>query len=383
MSTLSSRLLIESWALVNHQSEQLASHFYARLFLSDPGLRELFPAHLEIHRSRLLGAIVTAIVTSAQENQDPDRLAAYLHGLGRDHRKFRVGPAHYSVVGSALIEALRLVGADRWTEAYDQAWREAYELIVTPMLAATHADHTEPPFWPAEVVRHERRGPNIAVFTCRPLLPYPFRAGQYASIESPYQPRLWRTYSIANAPRKDGTLEFHVRAVDSGWASSALVRQLKAGDLVRLAAPMGSMALDRQSTRDIVCVAGGTGLAPFKSFIDELARHNQDRWMHVFVGARTREDLYDLAALNRSAARYPWLSVVPACSDDPTYPGDQGMIGDVVANYGPWTEHDFYVSGSPTMVRPTLDTVAQLGVPASRVHYHAFSDVPMLALARI
>ena len=80
--------------------------------------------------------------------------------------------------------------------------------------------------------------------------------------------------------------------------------------MIRLAAPMGSMTLDRRSTRDIVCVAGGTGLAPIKALIEELTRYNRTRWVHVFFGARNRDDLYDLAELNRLAARYPWLSVV-------------------------------------------------------------------------
>ena len=134
------------------------------------------------------------------------------------------------------------------------------------------------------------------------------------------------------------------------------------------------MTLDRRSTRDIVCVAGGTGLAPIKALIEELTRANRTRWVHVFFGARDRDDLYDLACLNRLAARYPWLSVVSACSDDPEYGTEHGAISDVVARYGPWNDHDFYVSGSPPMVRSTLRTLAEMQVPAIRVKYDSFAD---------
>jgi NAD(P)H-flavin reductase len=134
------------------------------------------------------------------------------------------------------------------------------------------------------------------------------------------------------------------------------------------------MTLDRRSTRDAVFVAGGTGLAPVKSLLEELTRYNRTRWVHVFFGARTREDLYDLADLNRLAARYPWLSVVTACSDDPTFPGEQGNISDVVARYGPWNEHDFFVSGSGAMVKSTLKTLAELQVPSVRIKYDSFSE---------
>jgi NAD(P)H-flavin reductase len=364
-----SRLLKESWTLVEEQQDKVAGYFYARMFLSNPQLRDLFPIQMEVQRARLLGAIVTAVQTL----EDPERFEDYLHGLGRDHRKFHVAPEHYDIVGNALVDALRAFAGQQWNIEYEQAWRDAYAVIAKKMLAGADAD-TNPPYWHAEVLTHERRSRDIAVFTCQPLSRVDFRAGQYVSVESRYQPRLWRAYSIANAPRKDDTLEFHVRAVGAGWVSSALVRRIRPGDLIRLAAPMGSMTLDRKSTRDIVCVAGGTGLAPIKAMVEELTRYNRTRWVHLFFGAKDREDLYDLPELNRLAARYPWLSVLPACSDDVGFVGEQGNISDVLARYGPWADHDFFVAGSAAMVRATLRTLAELQVPSVRIKYDTFND---------
>jgi NAD(P)H-flavin reductase len=137
---------------------------------------------------------------------------------------------------------------------------------------------------------------------------------------------------------------------------------------------MGEMTLDRESTRDIVCIAGGTGLAPIKAIVGELTRYNRTRWVHVFFGAKDREDLYDLAELNQMAARHPWLAVVPACSEDRGSPGERGNISDVLARYGPWDDHDFFVSGSPAMVKATLRTLAEMQVPSIRIKYDAFGD---------
>ena len=366
------RLLKESWTLVEEHQDKVAGYFYARIFLSHPDLRDLFPVHMDVQRSRLLNAIVTAVQTL----EDPEKFDEYLRGLGRDHRKFHVEPEHYEVVGGALIEAMRAYAGEQWSVEYDQAWADAYAVIASKMLAGAEAD-ANPPYWYAEVLGHERRASDIAVFTVLPMQPLEFRAGQYLSLECPrFQPRLWRTYSVANAPRRDNTLEFHVRALGAGWVSSALVRRLEVGDMIRLASPMGSMTLDRRSTRDAVFIAGGTGLAPIKSLLEELTRYNRTRWVHVFFGAKNREDLYDLAELNRLAARYPWLSVVTACSDDPGFTGEQGNISDVVARYGPWNEHDFFVSGSGPMVKATLKTLAELQVPSIRIKYDAFTDVP-------
>jgi NAD(P)H-flavin reductase/hemoglobin-like flavoprotein len=369
MSNLS-RLLKESWTLVEEQQDLVASYFYARMFLSNPQLRDLFPVQMDVQRARLLGAIVTAV----QNFDDPERLDDFLCSLGRDHRKFRVSPEHYPMVKSALLDALRAFAGEHWSIEYDQTWRDAYDVIAHKMMGGAAAD-SNPPYWDAQVLTHERRSTDIAAFTCRPLQPLKFQAGQYLSIECGYQPRLWRAYSIANAPRDDGSLEFHVKAEGAGWVSSALVRRIKPGDMIRLAAPMGSMTLDRKSSRDIVCVAGGTGLAPIKALIEELTRYNRTRWVHLFFGARNRDDLYDLAAINRMAGRYPWLTVVSAVSDDPTYAGEQGEVSDVVGRYGPWPEHDVFVSGSPSMVRVTLRRLAELQIPSVRIKYNAFGEM--------
>jgi NAD(P)H-flavin reductase/hemoglobin-like flavoprotein len=366
-----SRLLKESWTLVEEQQDKLASYFYARIFMSNPQLRDLFPVQMDVQRARLLGAIVSAVQTV----DDPERFDEYLRSLGRDHRKFHTVPDHYDTVGVALMEALRTFAGEQWSVEYDQAWRDAYDVIARTMIRGAEENSDQPPYWHAEVISHERRSRDIATFSCKPLQPLEYRAGQYISMECRYQPRLWRLYSPANAPTRDNTLQFHVRAIGAGWVSSALVRRLKPGDMLRLATPMGSMTLDRRSARDIVFVAGGTGLAPIKAMLEELTRFNRTRWVHLFFGAKDREDLYDLAALNELAAQYPWLSVVPACSDDPSFNGERDNISDVIARYGPWANHDFFVSGSPAMVKATLRTLAEMEVPAMRIKYDAFGDI--------
>ncbi len=81
-------------------------------------------------------------------------------------------------------------------------------------------------------------------------------------------PRAWRPYSIANAPRRGGLIELHVRAVPGGLVSNTLVHHSVTGDCVLLGAAAGAMTL-ADSDRDLLCVAGGTGLAPIKAIIEQ------------------------------------------------------------------------------------------------------------------
>ncbi|MGN9803434.1 globin domain-containing protein [Micromonospora sp. L32] len=367
------RLLKESWILVEEDRDRLIGHFYARLFLLDPDLRKLFPVQMAAQRDRL----VEAIVTATQVVDDPESFDEYLRSLGRDHRKYHATAAHYETMGVALLDALRSTAGDGWNLEYDQAWRDAYAAISEKMQAGAAADD-DPPFWHGEVLTHERHGPDTAVLTVRALQhPLRWKAGQYVSIEAPrHLPRVWRTYSVANAPNDDNVLEFHIRTpAGAGWLSGALVRRTRPGELLRLAAPMGSMTLDRESTRDILCVAGGVGLAPVKALVEELTSWNRTRWVHVFYGARHADDLYGLAGLEDLVAAHPWLSVTPACSDDPDFDGEHGEISDVVTRYGPWTTHDCYVSGSAPMVRATLRALAEDEVPPPNIRYDTFGNL--------
>jgi NAD(P)H-flavin reductase len=243
------------------------------------------------------------------------------------------------------------------------------------MIGASAAVPAEtPPWWDADVVGFERRAHDIAVLTVRPTRPYPFRPGQYASLETPHRPRLWRPYSIANAPRADGTLEFHVRAVAAGWVSSALVWRGAVGDTVRLGAPMGMLEIDPVSLRDVLFVAGGTGLSPVKSLLEDMATWNRGRGVTVLYGGKHRDHLYDLPSLRDLARGYRWLTVVPAVADDPSFAADQGLLPEVVARRGPWLRHDVYVSGSPAMIRATVQRLEADGVKPERIHFDDFAD---------
>ncbi|MCZ0979879.1 FAD-binding oxidoreductase [Streptomyces diastatochromogenes] len=103
--------------------------------------------------------------------------------------------------------------------------------------AAASEEAGEPAWWDADVVRHERYGEDLAVLTLRPRQPLPYLPGQYVSVSSLRVPRVWRTYSLADAPRPDGTVELHVSRIAGGAMSTALVDETRPGEVLRLSAP--------------------------------------------------------------------------------------------------------------------------------------------------
>ena len=368
------RLLAESLELVADAGPELARRFYERLFTGRGFLRGLFPVHAEAmvaQHDKLLRALLSLVAGYAQ----PGQLQPVLTQLGRDHRKFGVRPAHYPAVGEALVATLRELAGPGWRWDHEQAWNRAYAMAADVMIAAAEGAEAEPPWWYATVVGHELRHPDIAVLRIRPNEPYPYRSGQFTTIEAPNLPRMWRPYSMATAP--DDVLEFHVRAVPDGTVSAALVHKTAVGDELRIGPPIGTSVLDQDSRRDLLLVSGGTGLAPLKALADELAKASRRnrRWVRWFVGARHSSELYDMDNLRQLAEAHPWLSIMFVVSEDPRFPGERGPVSDVFGKYGDWRDHDVYVAGPPGMVRASLHRLSRLGVPRERIRWDSYAEL--------
>lgn len=364
-------LIRRTMAEIGPVADRTTGYFYALLFVRHPELRELFPAAMDAQRDRILKALLTA----AEHIDDTEVLTEYLANLGRGHRKYGTRPEHYPAVGEALIGALTRYASAVWDPLTEAAWIRAYTVISQVMIDAAAADERHaPPWWQAEIVSHEPRTEDIAVVTVRPDQPYPFLAGQYTSLETPWWPRVWRHYSFASAPRSDGLLSFHVKAVPAGWVSNALVHRARQGDVIRLGPPSGSMVVDHTTDNGLLCVGGGTGIAPIKALVEDVAEHGRKRAVEVFYGARRDHDLYDLDTMLRMQQEHSWLSVRPVVADTPS--GSlSGPLPDIVRRYGPWETYDAYLSGPAGMIRSSMDALVGGGMPSHRIRHDALEEL--------
>ncbi|WP_259470438.1 globin domain-containing protein [Streptomyces sp. 1114.5] len=367
-------LIRASLAVVEPVADRATAHFYALLFLHHPEVRSLFPAAMDVQRDRLFRALLGA----ARGAEDPVALRAGLSALGCGHRRYGTLTGHYAPVGECLVQALARYAGSRWDADTELAWRRAYRLISSIMIeAAEEAARTSPPWWQGEIVRHERRTRDVAVLTVRPDQAYPFRAGQYTSLETPWWPRVWRHYSFASAPRPDGLLTFHVKAVQAGWVSNALVHRAAPGDVLRLGPAAGAMTVDHTAGPDLLCLGGGTGIAPIRALVEEAAAcGTPGRRVEVFYGARRAAELYELDGLRELARAHPWLTVRPVLSGSgPVEDALTGELPEVVSRFGPWSGCEAVLSGPPAMVRRGVGVLLRSGVPAERIRHDLVGDL--------
>jgi NAD(P)H-flavin reductase len=356
---------------VAQQGDTVALFFYADLFVRDPSLRDMFPIGMATQRDKLLAAL-GHIVSQIDHLSD---LVPFLQQLGRDHRKFGIVAEHYPQVGASLLATLQYFSGTSWTNELAEDWNAAYTLVAKVMLeAADENAQSHPAWWNGRIIAVDRRRFDIVVLRVLPDRPLPYAPGQSVAMEVPGRRRLWRYYSMANAPRPDNTIDFHVRLVDGGPVSTMLVRGVRVGDQLRMGPPVGTLTLDDASGRDILFAAGSTGLAPLKAILEQIAGRAEPPRVHLFFGARTRDSLYDLEDLGKLAAERPWLTVVPTVSDERVTDVEYGTLSDVIARRGTWADHDAYLCGPPAMVTHTAERLVQLGLSRDRIRLENFAD---------
>ena len=366
--------LQRSWDRVTRKhGDQVSLYFYSHIFVSHPEVRAMFPLSMADQRDKFVSALGRIVSHANHIDQD----AAFLQHLGRDHRKYAVIAEHYNAVGASLCATLKHFLGDEWDAELAAEWTAAYQVVARVMVeAAETSSETSPDWWDAEVVSVERRTMDLTLVTVRPSRAFAFLPGQSVSMEIPQRPRQWRYFSPANAPRRDGSIDLHVQQIDGGQVSTAVVRSLKIGDHVKLGAPVGERLTRRVGDqRDLLMVAGGTGLAPLRSVVEQIdqewQRSRTAPRVHLLHGVRMPWHLYDRPWLRDLAQSRPWFDYTEVVSDDPSYPGTRGKIGAVAARQALY-ERTAMVCGGPQMVAHTLERLTAAGMHPEQIKYEHF-----------
>lgn len=205
-----------------------------------------------------------------------------------------------------------------------------------------------------------------------------FLPGQYAMLELPGADQ-WRAYSMSNQPNEEGEWCFMVRRVPQGRVSNMLFDRLKPGQRVRMDGPLGLAHLQPEADRDVVCIAGGSGLAPMVSIANAAARHRAlaGRGIALFYGGRGPADVPAFGdwLIEPDRVRAEVALSVPELADQGGWRGERGFVHELLGRRieGDWTGHEYYLAGPP----PMTETVVRLlmvdhHVPPAQIHYDRF-----------
>jgi ferredoxin-NAD(P)+ reductase (naphthalene dioxygenase ferredoxin-specific) len=213
---------------------------------------------------------------------------------------------------------------------------------------------------------------DIRIIRLRPAKPLSFSPGQYATLQ--FTPDHIRPYSMASLCT-DEELEFHIRRVPDGRVTSYVFDQIKLGDVIRVSGPLGTAYLRTRHEGPLLCVAGGTGLAPILSIVRGAIAANMDNPIHLYFGVRSPQDIYRLDQLKVLQTLHPALklNVIVTTDDGGTSGRRTGLVTEAIAEDIP----DFqgwraYVCGAPPMVEATAALLRQRHMDENHIHADAF-----------
>lgn len=206
------------------------------------------------------------------------------------------------------------------------------------------------------------------------------KAGQFIQFQVPeYEltdEAVYRAYSMASVPSDDTHIELEIRLVPNGICTTYVHKHLKEGETVVVNGPYGDFFL-RDTDRDIICIAGGSGMAPIKSIVLDMAERKSKRNVQYFFGARSARDLFLLDEMKELQVTMPSFTFVPALSEplpEDKWEGEVGLITDVVRRgVQNASESEAYLCGSPGMIDACIKVLRELGVPDERIYYDKFS----------
>jgi hemoglobin-like flavoprotein len=107
--------------------------FYSKLFTDNPALRKMFPANMEQQYQKLID-MLNAIVIRLDKL---DELAEDIAAMAQRHVQYGVRPAHYKLVGAALLWTLQKGLGNDWTAEVKNAWTTCYTLLANTMIKSS------------------------------------------------------------------------------------------------------------------------------------------------------------------------------------------------------------------------------------------------------
>ncbi len=214
-------------------------------------------------------------------------------------------------------------------------------------------------------------------FEMKDLPRFGFVAGQWLSFKHRKADgeEITRAYSIASPPGENNRFALCLNRVEDGFMSNFLC-DLHEGDEIECQGPFGDFIL-RPPMRDLLFIATGTGIAPFRGILQWLladpTRH-QNKTMTLIFGNRTEKDIYYHEEFLDVAEKHENFRYLPTLSrGDERWIGLRGYVQEHVPDIAAGrTDMHAYICGLDKMVKANRDLLKSLGWDRKSILYEKY-----------
>ena len=198
-----------------------------------------------------------------------------------------------------------------------------------------------------------------------------FAAGQYMEWMLPHSKPdnrgVRRYFTIASAPSAD-VVRLGVRFAPTVSTYKQALKHLKVGEIVIASQRAGDFTLPKNETTKIACVAGGIGITPFMSQLEEMSLSSSVRDTTLFYCNNTQAEIAYLDRLASLAGEIA-LTTVHILAKEQVIGYEYGYLtAEIIKRHTPdLLERTWYLSGPPGMVNAYQKLLKELGVPSKKI----------------
>jgi len=154
-----------------------------------------------------------------------------------------------------------------------------------------------------------------------------FKTGQFITLFFPDSPAYKRAYSLSSCSLDRGFYEVTIKR--DGKMGTRIVDWVQPGDKLVVIPPAGRFLPVLEPDKHLLCIAGGSGVTPFRGFVREATRRALATKITILYSVRTANDIIfdkEFRQLQQANPRFQFLVTCTRLAPDDPWPGRRGRI---------------------------------------------------------
>ncbi|HDM3261127.1 TPA: nitric oxide dioxygenase [Staphylococcus aureus] len=365
--------------LLKEKGTEITSIFYPKMFKAHPELLNMFNQTNQ-KRGMQSSALAQAVMAAAVNIDNLSVIKPVIMPVAYKHCALQVYAEHYPIVGENLLKAIQDVTGLEEHDPVIQAWAKAYGVIADVFIQIEKEIYDQMMwigFKPFKITNIKQESEDIKSFTVE-TEEYDFSEftpGQYITVDVssdklPYRAK--RHYSIVSGEKNHLTfgVKRDVTTEHEGEVSTILHDEIKEGDMINLAAPVGGFVLEN-TTEPQLFLGSGIGVTPLVAMYEAASAKGLDTQM-VQV-AENEQHLPFKDNFNSIASHYDNAKLYTHLKDKQGYIGTEELQA-FLAN-----KPEIYICGCTKFLQSMIEALKSLNYDMDRVHYETF--IPRLSVA--
>ncbi|HDC5919330.1 TPA: globin domain-containing protein [Staphylococcus aureus] len=365
--------------LLKEKGTEITSIFYPKMFKAHPELLNMFNQTNQ-KRGMQSSALAQAVMAAAVNIDNLSVIKPVIMPVAYKHCALQVYAEHYPIVGENLLKAIQDVTGLEEHDPVIQAWAKAYGVIADVFIQIEKEIYDQMMwigFKPFKITNIKQESEDIKSFTVE-TEEYDFSEftpGQYITVDVssdklPYRAK--RHYSIVSGEKNHLTfgVKRDVTTEHEGEVSTILHDEIKEGDMINLAAPVGGFVLEN-TTEPQLFLGSGIGVTPLVAMYEAASTKGLDTQM-VQV-AENEQHLPFKDNFNSIASHYDNAKLYTHLKDKQGYIGTEELQA-FLAN-----KPEIYICGGTKFLQSMIEALKSLNYDMDRVHYETF--IPRLSVA--